>query len=254
MNTFTAYFKKEIMESIRHYRYLVLGIGIMLFGILDPIMLKILPTVMKDQLPVDISSLMTMITPKYMLQDYIKNLFQLSNLFITLSLMGMLRDEISEERLVFPYSKGCKPWGIVLAKVIHYSIVVMVLVIGGFSLNYYYGGLLFKGESASFGQVMVSALLVSLYFSFNISIVALMSSVFKKSIAAGIAALVISYFMPLAANIKSIVKFLPYTLISTANLFEPLKSSITPTIITTVICIILLNAAVIYRLRNTEVV
>ena len=51
MRTFKAYFEKEIMESIRQYRYLVLAVGIIVFAILDPLMLKLLPKILANQYP-----------------------------------------------------------------------------------------------------------------------------------------------------------------------------------------------------------
>lgn len=253
MSTFNAYFKKEMLESSRQYKYIVLGIGILLFSILDPIMLKLLPVILKSQIPADLSSLMVA-TEKSGLQNYVKDLFQIGNLFVTLSLMGILSDEINSQKLVLPCSKGCGEWGIVLSKTIHYSLVVIIFIFIGFSINFYYCSLLFSGDSVSLGTVMYSAILVSLYYAFNISMIVFLSSIFKKGIAAGIAALVISYFMPLLINIKAIAKFVPYTLMSRANSFTADRNGLLITVLVTALYIIVLNAAAVYKLKRTEIV
>ena len=131
MTTFKAYFKKEIMESKRQYKYIILAIGIIVFAIINPVMLKLLPKILGQQLKGDLSSFIVS-TPKAAINDYIKSLFQIGTLFIIFTLGSNLNEEINEEKLIFPYSKGSQPAGIVLAKIIHYTIVVTILTFIGF--------------------------------------------------------------------------------------------------------------------------
>ncbi len=76
MTTFKAYFKKEIMESSRQYKYIILAVGIIAFAILDPFMLKILPKILEKQSQGDLSSLFVA-TPKSAINSYIKIFFKL---------------------------------------------------------------------------------------------------------------------------------------------------------------------------------
>lgn len=253
MDTFTAYFKKEILESSRQYRYLVLGIGILLFAVLDPVMLKLLPSMMKGQLPVDISSLFV-ITQRYSMQNYVKDLFQVGNLFVTLSLMGVISDELAGGRLVFPYSKGARPWEIVLAKLIHYSLVISLFIFAGFAINYYYASILFAGDYVSAYRDANSAILIALYYEFNVSLIIFLSSIFRKGLAAGIVSLTVSYFMPLLTNIDWVKDFVPYTLINTASTFKAPGESIQTTILSSIILIIILTGAAIYKLNKTDAI
>lgn len=253
MGTFKAYLKKEIMESTRQYRYLVLAVGILLFALLDPIMLKLLPTILKNQLPGDIASLFVT-TPVTAIQSYIKDLFQIGSLFIALSLMGILSDEVSNQKLVFPYSKGSSPWGIVVSKAIHYSVTIAILIIAGFLISYYYSNLLFTGQSADISLVLNSALLVALYYIFNISLIIFFSSIFKRGIAAGIAVLFISYFQPLLLNINMIKNYVPYRLVEQSYIFSLSHENILITILSTIVFCGILNALSIYRMNKVEVI
>src|SRR5689334_9294992 len=137
MGTFKAYFKKEILESIRQYRYIVLAVGILFFSIADPIMMKLLPTILKAQLHGDLSSLFVT-NRRIVMQSYVKDLFQLGAMFVVFTAANSLSDEISTQKFVFPYAKGSSPWGIVLAKISHYSITIIILTICGFTINHYY--------------------------------------------------------------------------------------------------------------------
>ena len=219
MSTFKAYFKKEIIESIRQYKYLIIAIGLIFFAVSDPIMLKMLPSILKGQSNIDISSIMK-INGQTALQNYIKDLFQLGNIIVVFTLSGILGKEVSEGKLIFPYTKGCSPVGMVLAKIIHYIIAVTIVTFLGSMVNFYYVNVLFNGNTVSFMGVVYSALCISLFFDFNIILIAFFSSIFKKDIIAGIMVLFLSYFLLIFQSLKAVYAYLPSKLIDIANTFS----------------------------------
>jgi len=251
MTTFKAYFKKEIMESKRQYKYVILAVGIIAFAILDPFMLKLLPKILEKQLQGDLS-LLFIATPKSAINNYIKDLFQIGNLFIIFTLASTLNDEINGEKLVFPYSKGSKPVGIVLAKIIHYTIVVTILTFIGFLTCYYYGSILLQGEKASLPGVMNSAILMSVYYFFNIALVTLFSSFVKKSVTAGFITLMITFLSATLVNLDTIGKFMPYKLVEGANSFT--LESYLYTIVFSTVCSILFIIFTIFKMSKVEVI
>lgn len=251
MTTFKAYFKKEIIESIRQYRYLILAIGILLFAIVDPIMLKLLPVIMKNQIPADLSSLM-IFTPITAAANYMKDLFQVGLMFIVFAISGTLSDEINSGKLVFPYSMGANPAGIVIAKVLHNALTAVLMVFAGFSLNYYYVSILFTGAALRYKQILTSAVLMMVLVCFAITFVTLLSSLFNKGIASGAACLGIIYLSAPFAKINGIGKFMPYKLFIGANSFSFEDMSF-PIIFTVLECIIFIVLA-IHRMEKTEVI
>ena len=251
MTTFKAYFKKEIMESKRQYKYIILAVGIIAFAILDPFMLKSLPKILENQLQGDLSSLF-IATPKSAINNYIKDLFQIGNLFIIFTLASTLNDEINGEKLVFPYSKGSNPVGIVLAKIIHYTIVVTILTFIGFLTCYYYGSILFKGEEVALSGVMNSAILMSVYYFFNIALVTLFSSFVKKGVTAGFITLMITFLSAALVNLNTIGKLMPYKLVQGANLFT--LDSYLYTIGFSIFCSVIFIIATIFNMNKVEVI
>ncbi len=251
MTTFKAYFKKEIMESKRQYKYIILAVGIIAFAILDPFMLKSLPKILENQLQGDLSSLF-IATPKSAINNYIKDLFQIGNLFIIFTLASTLNDEINGEKLVFPYSKGSNPVGIVLAKIIHYTIVVTILTFIGFLTCYYYGSILFKGEEVDLSGVMNSAILMSVYYFFNIALVTLFSSFVKKGVTAGFITLMITFLSAALVNLNTIGKLMPYKLVQGANLFT--LDSYLYTIGFSIFCSVIFIIATIFNMNKVEVI
>ncbi|MCX6383899.1 MAG: ABC transporter permease, partial [Actinobacteria bacterium] len=136
MGSFKAYFIKEIKESIRNHKYLILAVGFIFWALLDPLMLKLLPLILKTSLPVDLTSLISNITRDTAFQTFLNDLFEIGTLFVVFSLMGILSNEISNKNLVFPYSRGLKPAGMVIAKYIHYLITISLFILIAFLTNY----------------------------------------------------------------------------------------------------------------------
>lgn len=251
MGTFKAYIKKEIKEYSRQYKYLILVIGIIGFALFTVISLKFLPEILKNQLPPEVASFFK-VSEKAAVQSYIKNLLQLGNFFVIFTYCGSLSDEISSQKLVFPYSKGASPLALVSAKFIHYSSVIVTLTFIGFFTTYYYASVLFNGDPLSISQILASATLFSIYFIFNISLLTFISSLFKKGITAGIITLAIIFTSIPLTNLNNTSKLVPYKLVENANLFtfNNTAFTITFTLILS-ICFVILT---VIRMNKIEVI
>jgi len=255
MKSFLAFLSKEIKEGTRNYKYLAIGLCFIILGIVDPLILKVLPIILKSQSSIDISQIMV-INQQLAIQNYMKDLFQIVNIVIAFSLMGILAEEIRGKTLVFPYSKGVSASGMVIAKNISYSIVLPVMVFLGFLINYYYSGVLFPEGTVAFADVVKSASLFSIYYVFNISLITFLSSILKRGLITGFTSLgIILILMPLFTKINVLRKFIPYDLVQNANVVSPVSSStIAFTIVCIIVYIILLNIATIYRMKKVEVI
>lgn len=250
MGTFKAYFKKEILESIRQYRYIILVAGVVFFAISDPIMMKLLPEILKNKMKGDMAALFV-ITPTSVFQSYIKDLFQIGAIIVFFTLCGSLSDEIINEKLVFPYSKGSSPAGIVISKIVHYGIVVSLITTGGFLINHYYISLLIKGEAVPISEVLSAAGVISLYFLFNIILVMFFSAIFKKSLISGFITLGLGYFTALLNNVDSIRAFIPYRLVNHANGVS--NDHIMNTIFVVLMYCVILTGFTIYKMNKIEI-
>lgn len=254
MASFKAYFKKEVLESIRQSRYIIFLAGFGIWSILNPLTLKFLPNLIGDQLPQELLDLMI---PDRIgaIQNFISDIFSLVILFVIFPLMGILADEVGRQRLMLPSSKGMEVPGMVLAKSLHYNLVICIMVLMGFSINFYYTGILFGDGGVTFAHMLGSAIMVMLYFVFVISLLLFVSSLVRKGIIAGLIVLVSSYFMPVLLNIGSIKEYLPYYLVQRAgdisNVFD---GTTLPAIVVTLLLIVSLNALSIWRMKQVEVV
>ncbi|MTI47502.1 ABC transporter permease subunit [Sporosalibacterium faouarense] len=259
MNSFKAYLLKEFKEGIRSYKFLIIGVAIIIFAILDPIMLKLLPRILASQsniaLPLDE---FIKVSQGAALQNYLKDINQIINIVIIFSLMGILSDEAKEKMLVFPYSKGASKAGIVLGKFTNYAIAISVFLTFGFMINYYYAGVLFPDSFINFRVVLVVVGLSSIYFIFNISLIILLSSVFKKGIWAGMSSIGIIFLLPLLGKILPIKRYLPSYLIDQCNKILALNNitfdyNVLTTILGITIYVIILNVTSIWVMNGKEI-
>lgn len=254
MRSFKAYFKKEILESVRTNKYLILFIGIVFWALLDPLMLKLLPLLMKNYLPPDIAVMFSTFTRDTAFQTFLNDLFQIGTLFIAFTLMGLLSNEVSLKKLVFPYSRGANPAGVVLAKYIHYTVTISLFILIAFLTNYFYINRLFTGGILSIGIVLKSSLLYILYYSVLLSILLYLSSLLKRGIIAGITVLVLGYTLSIFNQFKVVRAYLPnYLLLKAADIGYIFDNSLISTVIISFCIIILLVFFSILRMKKIDV-
>ena len=254
MRSFKAYFKKEIMESARANKYLILFIGIIFWALLDPLMLKLMPLLMKNYLPADLTTLFSTFTRDTAFQNFLKDLFQIGTLFIAFTLMGLISNEVSLKKMIFPYSRGAVPAGIVLAKYIHYAATVSIFILIAFLANYFYVNQLFTGGVLSIGIVLKSSLLYILYYSIFLSVLLFLSSLFKKGIIAGITVVVASYTLSIFNQFNAIRIYFPnYLIFKAADIGYIFDNSLIPTIIISFCIIMLMVYFSILRMRKIDI-
>jgi ABC-2 type transport system permease protein len=217
MGTFKAYFKKETLESMRQFRYLIVFIAFIFLSLSNPIVQKLMPKILESSgMEVAIGSLPT--DKVSVMRGLISDLFQTGVLVMVFTFCNILSDEIRSQKFVFPFSKGAEAKYIVAAKGLHYSIVIFAAVCLGLFLNYYYVDLMFdKGTAPAISGVLFSAFLISLFFIYNLMLTMFFSLILKKGIFAGIIVAMIQYFSAIPAKIELIEDFVPYNLLSNAG-------------------------------------
>ena len=231
MQTFKAYFKKEILEAVRTSKYIILFVGTIFWALLDPLLLKLLPIFLKSSLPVDMSSLLPELTRDTAFQNFAGNLFEIGTLFFAFTLMGLLSNEIRFKKLIFPYTSGARPAGMVLAKYAHYAIVLAVFIMVAFLTNYFYTIRLFEGGILSVGDVLGSASLYIIYYCLLLAILLFLSILFKRGLFAGITIIVLAYTLSIFNQFPDIRQYLPnYLLFKAQNIGNIFDSTLIPTI------------------------
>jgi len=251
MMTFKAYLKKEFLEGIRQYKYIALATGIILFSILDPVMLKLLPSFVSNKIPANLIHQLFEFKPKDALANYIKDLFQIGTLFIIFTAAGSINEEVYSQKIVFPLTKGASKSQIVMAKFLHFSAAVCLFLIVGLFLDQYYANLLFEGQKIAVSDIVPVYFLLCIYYLFVISLTLLLSSFTKKNISAGILACTVAYSTALLSQFEKLKKFSPYNLILLTNNFglQDAKTTLVISILLTVLFLV----TTVFRFNNLEI-
>ena len=255
MQTFKAYFKKEILEAVRTNKYIILFVGTIFWALLDPLLLKLLPVILKSSLPVDMTSLLPELTRDSAFQNFAGDLFEIGTLFFAFTLMGLLSNEIRFKRLIFPYTSGARPAGMVLAKYIHYAVVLTVFIIIAFLTNYFYTVRLFEAGILSTGIVLRSASLYVMYYCLLLAILLFLSSLFKRGLFAGIIIIVFAYTMTIFNQFPDIRQYLPnYLILKAQDISNIYDRTLIPTVIISVLLIVLMVFLSVNRMKKIDIV
>jgi len=253
VKTFNAYLKKEILESVRTNKYLILFVGTIFWALMVPLMLKLMPLLFKS-LPIDLSAVFADFNRDAAFMSFLGDFFEVGTLFFALTLMGIVSNEIYYKRLVFPYSSGADPTGMILAKYIHYSLTFSIFILIAFLTNYFYTNRLFEGGILGIGIVIRSALLYILYYAVLLSLLIFLSSLLRRGLIAGITVIVLGYTLSIFNQITRIRAYLPnYLLFKATDIGNVFDSTLIPTLIISMILIIVFIFFSIQRLKRIDI-
>lgn len=254
MKNFSAYFKKEMLENLRTYRLLILVIAYILFGLMEPIMYRMLPVILESE-GLDPAMMQMMDTSQQgLLRSYMGNLSQIGLIVVTLTIMGTLSHELQRKYWILPRSKGGNPTAMVLSKFFLYSFGLVLATLLGFMVNNFYGRVLFEYTGLDLVGVVQSALLFALYFIFLLAVLFLFISIIQKGIPAVLGTLFISFLLlPILNNFGSLQNFLPYGLLQESGKFFFDWSSLGPILASTLGLIILCLWGTIRRIKTMEI-
>ncbi len=167
MNRFTVLLHKDLIESIRKHRLLVLVLVFLMFGILSPVTAKYLPEIVS----LILSSVGEMpdfgiAIPDPVMNDsyvqYYKNMTQMGIFIQILVMMGIVSEEKRKGSAVLILTKSVSRLEFLLSKFVMSVTVIMVSMIPSFVSFYLYTWLLFdeKPLPGAFAGIGIFALLM----------------------------------------------------------------------------------------------
>ncbi|MCL2883876.1 MAG: ABC transporter permease [Oscillospiraceae bacterium] len=117
MKAFAAFCKKEILESIRTYKGIVMLAAFAVFGILSPLLAKMIPDLLNGT---DMGGGVVISMPAATAMDawgqFFKNIGQMGVLVLVIVFCGIMANELSKGTLVNILSKGMRRGTVIWAK------------------------------------------------------------------------------------------------------------------------------------------
>jgi ABC-2 type transport system permease protein len=208
MSLFIA-FRKEWQEALRTYRFLIVIVILVLFGLTSPLIAKIGPQILTTALPqgAEIAQLIKPATVADAVTQYVKNMGQFEVILAVLLTMGAVAQEKDKGTaalmLVKPLSRG----SFLGAKFLGLAAVFGISIIAAGIGAYYYTMLLFKTMNILYWLVLNAFLF--LYALVIVAITLFCSTVTKSQAAAGGMAIGILVVGWIAGAIRGFGKYLP---------------------------------------------
>lgn len=212
MKGFAAFTKKELLEQLRTYKWLIVICVFFIFGMISPLLAKLMPEIFKGMKVEG----MEMIIPEPTIMDaygqFFKNLTQMGMLVLLLVFGGILSNELMKGTLVNILAKGLPRHTIILSKyvaaVVLWTIGYLLSAVTAFGYTTY----LFKNETVE--NLVFSFFCLWLFGCFVIALILLSSSITSGNFGGLILSVVALGVMIMINALPIVVKYNPVTLAS----------------------------------------
>lgn len=232
--------KKELMEQLRTYKLLIVGVIFLFFGITTPLTLKYLPEIIELAGGSGFEIAIPPPTGVQSLLEYAGTVGQIGVLLAVLMAMGSIANERKNGTAVITLSKPVRRAAFVNAKMIGSALTFLASLFAA-SL-FCYGYTVWLIGDADLLAFVGQNILIALFLVFCLAVTLLFSSVFRSSLAAGGISLGLLIGQAGLSAIPRIGDFFPGKLLSWGNslLMGESNSCWAALIITTVLIIVCL--------------
>ena len=252
MRVYIAFTKKEIVEQIRTYKWLIVISVFFLFGMMSPLLAKLMPDIMSGMKVEGIKIEM----PEPIVMDayaqFFKNFTQMGILILLLVFGGTLSNELMKGTLINILAKGLPRPTVILSKFTASVILWTVGLIVAVTTTYGYAFYLFG--DAAVPNFVFSIFCLWLFGCFLIALILLSSSLANGTFGGLILSVVTLVILLLISISPKTAKFNPITL--TSKNLDLLKESVKvndlylPVAITAVLTIVALYLAILLFRRK----
>ena len=156
MNPYLIFLKKELLESAKTYKLLILGAVFLIFGLMSPLFAKLMPEILRWAMTtdpatagIDLSSMFT--DPKALdaWAQFYSNIGQMGLIVLVVVFSGMLSSEISKGTLTIILTKGLTRSSAILAKFTSSIVIWTGVLLLAFFTSWAYTVYFFPGENLS---------------------------------------------------------------------------------------------------------
>jgi hypothetical protein len=224
---------------------------------MNPVLNKlVLPEVLKSQfngISEDMLSQMIVTSQRECVKGYLTDVFEIATIVVVLTLSSLVAGELRSKTFIFPICSRKDFSTLILAKFIVYGSFLLVAPIISVLIDYAYSGVLFGVDLPSVLPIIRSGLLQGLYYVYVLGLVMIAGSFAKKSMTAGLIALVPAYGTHIVAQLLGAGGYTPSGLLSEAGMLAVIMSKeIILPIVITISAIVVLVVLTVLRLQSIE--
>ena len=241
MRHYMAFLKKEILESIRTYKLFIMLIVFILFGVMNPLVAKLTPHIIKTLIPDGNSISIAQATALDSWAQFFKNITQMGLILTLLVLSGILVTELSKGTLINILTKGLSRQAVILSKFTSMILMWTLSVAVSFIITWIYTVYLFTDGGTN--NLLFAVFCLWLFGSFLLSLL-IFSSTITNTNYGSLTIIGLTVVIGMLLNIiPSFQNYNPISL-STRNM-ELLTSTISPTYLYKAIMVTFIMAIVL---------
>lgn len=244
MRHYIAFLKKEIMESIRTYKLFIMLIVFVLFGVMNPLVAKLTPHIIKTLIPDGNLLSIPEATALDAWGQFFKNITQMGLIVTMLVFSGILVTELSKGTLINILTKGLSRRAVILSKFTSMILIWTLSVVASFIITWVYTVYLFPASATN--NLLFSVFCLWLFGSFLLSLLMFSSTIANTNYASLIIVGVTVVIGTLLNIIPGFQKYNPISL-STRNM-ELLTNTLNPISLYSVILVTFIMIIVLITL------
>lgn len=212
MNGYIAFVKKEVLEQRRTYKLLIMLAAFALFGMMSPLLAKLLPDILASMSVQGMS--ITIPEPTYLdaYTQFFKNATQMGLLVLLLVFSGSMSQELSKGTLTGVLAKGLPRTSVVLSK---YTACLMLWTVSlALSAAVHYGYTLYLFGSHPTAHLLFSLVCLWLFGALLLAAMLLTGTLFKGSYGGLLATAAVLGLLLLLTILPGSAHWNPVTLVS----------------------------------------
>ena len=186
MRGYRIFLKKELVEAFKTYKMLIMGAVFLIFGILSPLMAKMMPDIMKWAMQtdpstagMDLSALFT--EPKALdaWAQFYSNIGQTGLVVLVIVFSGMIASELSKGKLTILLTKGLSRSAVILSKLTSSALIWTGCLVIAFFTSWGYTVYFFPDDKLP--NLLLAGFCLWIFGAFLLALLALAAALTKKS-------------------------------------------------------------------------
>lgn len=179
MKAYFAFTQKEILESIRTYKLLIMAMVFIFFGIFGPLTAKLTPKILGSLMPAGIEVTITETTAFDSWAQFFKNVSQMGFIVMAILFSGIMANEFNRGTLINVLTKGLARRTVILSKFTVAFLIWTVSYLLCFILSYIYTQYYWKSDGIL--NLSFSVFYLWIFGVMLISIIILGGVIFRSS-------------------------------------------------------------------------
>lgn len=146
MSHYIAFIRKELLESIRTYKLLIMLLVFFAFGVMNPLIAKLTPDLLNALMSEGISITLAEPSAFDSWTQFFKNITQMGVIVMVIVFSGLLGTELSKGTLINMLTKGLSRAAVILSKYTCMVLIWTASVVISFLVTWGYTVYLFPGD------------------------------------------------------------------------------------------------------------